>query len=327
MKSILTSTLALVLFTACSGKKYYEPKETSDDIELNKSSIGSSIKSFNRIGGTLEDNKFITKAGVSNTELPEGFQFLNTTEDGKIIATNYIDKILIGNEEKPMKDPIVAASVKNNKLAVIHSNNTMELIDLTSNKTLFKEYLPISLANDTRIANPLFFGNLILFPTLNGRVLIVSSTNNEQIKNIAVDHEHEINNIIELGVIENEQTLIVASSNKIVSISPKEILSKNYRIRDVVVSGKDIYVATIDGQLIKLSSSLEEVAKKKYKYAKFHTLAFTNSLYAVESQGFLINIDKDFKKDTVYDFSFDNEERMIAIGNTIYYGSDKIILP
>ena len=151
--------------------------------------------------------------------------------------------------------------------------------------------------------------------------------NHEQIKNIAVDHEHEINNIIELGVIENEQTLIVASSNKIVSISPKEILSKNYRIRDVVVSGKDIYVATIDGQLIKLSSSLEEVAKKKYKYAKFHTLAFTNSLYAVESQGFLINIDKDFKKDTVYDFSFDNEERMIAIGNTIYYGSDKIILP
>ena len=235
MKSILISTLALVLFTACSGKKYYEPKETSDDIELNKSSIGSSIKSFNRIGGTLEDNKFITKAGVSNTELPEGFQFLNTTEDGKIIATNYIDKILIGNEEKPMKDPIVSASVKNNKLAVIHSNNTMELIDLTSNKTLFKEYLPISLANDTRIANPLFFGNLILFPTLNGRVLIVSSTNNEQIKNIAVDHEHEINNIIELGVIENEQTLIVASSNKIVSISPKEILSKNYRIRDVFV--------------------------------------------------------------------------------------------
>ena len=203
----------------------------------------------------------------------------------------------------------------------------MELIDINTNKTLFKEYLPISLANDTRITNPFFMGNLILFPTLNGRVLIVSATNNEQIKNIAVDHEHEINNIIELSVIENEQTLIVASSNKIVSISPKEILSKNYRIRDVVVSGKDIYIATIDGQLIKLSSSLQEQAKKKYKYAKFHALAFTNSLYAVESQGFLININKDFTKDTVYDFSFDNEERMLSIGNNIYFGSSKILLP
>ncbi|WP_198304930.1 hypothetical protein [Arcobacter vandammei] len=327
MRSILISSLALILFTACSGKKYYEPKETSSNIELDKSSIGANIKSFNKVGATLDDNKFVTKAGVSTIELPKGFEFLNTTEDGKIIATNYIDKILIGNEERPMKDPIVAASIKDNKLAIVHSNNTMELIDLSSNKTLFKEYLPLSLANDTRVANPLFFGNLILFPTLNGRVLIVSSINNEQIKNIAVDHENEINNIIELGVIEDEQTLIVASSNKIVSISPKEILSKSYRIRDVVVSGKDIFIATIDGQLIKLSSSLEEQAKKKYKYAKFHALAVTNSLYAVESQGYLINIDKDFTKDTVYDFSFDNEERMIAIGNTIYYGSKQALLP
>ena len=79
--------------------------------------------------------------------------------------------------------------------------------------------------------------------------------------------------------------------------------------------------------MIKLSSSLQEQAKKKYKYAKFHALAFTNSLYAVESQGFLININKDFTKDTVYDFSFDNEERMLSIGNNIYFGSSKILLP
>lgn len=327
MKSILISLSALVLFTACSGKKYFEPQDTSSNIELNKSSISSSIKSFNKVGATLNDNRFITKAGISNTELPEGFEFLNFTEDGRIIATNYIDKILIGNEEKVIKDVIVAAAVKNEKLAIIHSNNTMELIDLNTNKTLYKEYLPISLANDTRIANPLFFGNLILFPTLNGRVLIVSSVNNEQIKNIAVDHENEINNIIELSVIEDTQTLIVASPNKIVSISPKEILTKSYKLRDIVVAGKDIYIATIDGQLIKLSASLDEVAKKKYKYAKFHALAFTNSLYAVESQGFLVNINSDFTKDTIYNFSFDNSDRMISIGNNIYYGSKYITLP
>lgn len=327
MKSILISLSALVLFTACSGKKYFEPQDTSSNIELNKSSISSSIKSFNKVGATLNDNRFITKAGISNTELPEGFEFLNFTEDGRIIATNYIDKILIGNEEKVIKDVIVAAAVKNEKLAIIHSNNTMELIDLNTNKTLYKEYLPISLANDTRIANPLFFGNLILFPTLNGRVLIVSSVNNEQIKNIAVDHENEINNIIELSVIEDTQTLIVASPNKIVSISPKEILTKSYKLRDIVVAGKDIYIATIDGQLIKLSASLDEVAKKKYKYAKFHALAFTNSLYAVESQGFLVNMNSDFTKDTIYDFSFDNSDRMISIGNNIYYGSKYITLP
>ena len=46
-------------------------------------------------------------------------------------------------------------------------------MDMSTNKTLFKEYLTISLANDTRITNPYFMNGLILFPTLNGRVLIV----------------------------------------------------------------------------------------------------------------------------------------------------------
>ena len=90
---------------------------------------------------------------------------------------------------------------------------------------------------------------------------------------------------------------------------------------------EESYVATIDGQLIKLSASLNEVKSKKYKYAKFHALAFTDSLYAVESQGFLVNINSDFSKDSVYDFSFDNEERMIAIGNRIYFDSKYITLP
>ena len=327
MKHLLISLSALLLFTACSSKKYYEPEDVSSNIELNKESMSSSIKSMNKIGATLEDNRIITKNGISEFELPEGFDFINLTDDGKIIATNYIDKLLIGNQEKKVKDVVVAATIKNGKLAVVYSNNTIELIDMNNDKTLFKEYLPISLANDTRIANPYFMGNLILFPTLNGKVIIVSAINNESVKNIAVDPDNEFNNIISLNVIESSQTLIVATPNKIVSISPKEVLSKEYDLRDIIVNKENVYIATIDGQLIKLTANLEEVAKKKYKYAKIHALAFTDSLYAVESQGFLINVSNDFKQDAVYDFSFDNEERMIAIGNRIYYNSKYITLP
>lgn len=327
MKYILISLSALFLFTACSGKKYYEPENVSSNIELNKESLPSTIKSKNSIGATLQDNKVVTKNGISNTELPEGFEFINLTDDGKVIATNYINKILIGKEEKTLKDVVVAASIKNDKLAVVYSNNTIELIDLKSNKTLFKEYLTISLANDTRIANPYFMGSLILFPTLNGKVIIVSTLNNESIKNIAVDPDNEFNNIISLNVIEKTQTLIVATPNKIVSISPKEILSKEYELRDIIVDKENVYIATVDGHIMKLTANLDVIAKKKYKYAKFHALAFSNSLYGVESQGFLVNIKEDFSLDTVYKFSFDNEERMIAIGNKIYFGNDYITLP
>ncbi|ABV68332.1 conserved hypothetical protein [Aliarcobacter butzleri RM4018] len=327
MKYILVSLLSVFLFTACSGKKYFEPEDTSSNIELNEKSIPATIKSFNKIGATLEDNKVITKNGISQNELPEGFEFLNLTEDGRIIATNYIDKILIGNQERKVSEVVVAASLRNEKLALIYSNNSMELIDINTNKTLFKEYLPISLANDTRITNPFFMGNLILFPSLNGRVIIVSSVNNEAVRNISVDPDSQFNNIIYIGVIESNQTLIVASPNRVVSISPRDVISKEYDLRDIIVNNNDIYIATIDGQIIKLNVTLDQVAKKKYKYAKIHALAFSDSLYAVESQGFLINIDENFDKDVIYDFSFDNEERMIAIGNKIYFGSDYITLP
>ena len=98
----------------------------------------------------------------------------NLTEDGKVIATNYLDKILIGNEEKLLKMLLLLHLEKMENLALVYSNNTIELQDMATSKTLFKEYLPLSLANDTRITNPYFMGNLVLFPTLNGKVIIVS---------------------------------------------------------------------------------------------------------------------------------------------------------
>jgi hypothetical protein len=94
MKYILISLSALFLFTACSSKKYFEPEDVSSNIELNKESMSSSILSMNKIGATLENNKIITDNGISSFTLPEGFEFINTSANGKIIATNYINKIL-----------------------------------------------------------------------------------------------------------------------------------------------------------------------------------------------------------------------------------------
>jgi len=327
MKYILFSSLIIVLFTACSGKKYYEPEDISSNIELNKKSMPTSIKSMNRIGATLKNNQTITKEGVSQNKLPEEFEFINFSANGEVIATNYIDKILIGNETKVVNDVVVAASKQGDRLALLYSNNTIELIDESSSKTLFKEYLALSLANDTRIANPVFMGSLILFPTLNGKVIVVSLVTNEAVRNIAVDPDNEFNNIINLEVDQKSESLIIASANKLVSVSAREVSSKDYEIRDVIVRNGYVYIATVDGYIIKLNTKLEELAKRKYKYAKFHTLAYGSSLYALEGQGFLINISDDFISDNVYKFSFDNEKRVIAIDNRIYFNSSYITLP
>jgi len=327
MKYFLISLSALFLFTACSSKKYYEPKDVNDDFKVEKSSVSSSIKSFNRIGATLDDGEFLTANGESKNKLPENFEFLNLSIDGKVLATNYKDKVLVGNEEIEVSNPVIAASLKDNKLALIYSNNSIELIDITTKKKLFREYLSLSLANDTRITNPHFMGNLVLFPTLNGKVIIVSTRTNDSVKNIAVDPQGQFNNVIFLGVIESSQTLIAATANRVVSISPKEILSKEYEIRDILVKDENVYLATIDGQIIKLTPNLNEVGNRKYKYSKIYALAYTDSLYAIESQGYVININNDFTNDKVYEFDFDNEERLFVLDNKIYTDDKVITLP
>lgn len=327
MKHFFILLTAIFILTGCGSKKYFEPENVKSSLKVEESSLPSPIKSMNREGATLEDGTIITKDGVSEFKLPEKFQFLNVSNTGKVLSTNYKDKLLIGNEELDVENIVVAASLKDNKLALVYANNSIELLDLDTKKTLFKEYLTISLANDTRIANPHFMGNLILFPTLNGKVVIISSKSNESVKNISVDLDSQFNNIIFLQVIEDEQTLIAATANKVVSISTKNILSKEYELRDIIVNGKNIYLATIDGSLIKLDLALKELASKKYKYSKIHALAFTDSLYAIESQSFMINVNNDFTNDRVYDFDFDNEERLIVIGNKIYTESRKITLP
>lgn len=327
MKYLLISLTALFLFTGCSSKKYFEPEDVNDELKVEKKDLSDTIKSMNRVGATLEDGTVITQYGVSKFKLPENFDFINLTSEGDVIATNNIDSILIGKNEILVKNVVVAASLRDEKLALVYSDNSIELIDINTKKTLFKEYLQSSLANDTRITNPYFMGNLILFPTLNGKVIIVSSLNNESVKNIAVDPKGQFNNIIYLDVIKDSQTLITATPNKIVSISTKEILSKEYEIRDVIVKGDFVYIATIDGQIIKLTSSLVEVAKKKYQYSKINALAYTDSLYAIESQGYIINIDEEFVRDEIYEFDFNNEDRLIVIDNKVYFDEDYITLP
>ena len=327
MKHFLILLTTLFILTGCGSKKYFEPEDVKSSLSIEESTLSSSIKSMNREGATLEDGTIITRDGISKFKLPENFNFLNVSNTGKVLATNYKDTLLIGNEELKLENIVVAASLKDNKLALVYSNNSLELFDINTKKTLFKEYLTISLANDTRIANPHFMGNLILFPTLNGKIIIVSSKTNESVKNISVDLDSEFNNIIFLTVIQNKQTLIAASANKIVTISTKNILSKDYEIRDIITNGENIYLATIDGRLVKLNLALEELESKKFKYSKIHALAYTDSLYAIESQSFLIRLNEDFTNDKVYNFDFDNEERLIVIENKIYTDSREITLP
>ncbi|WP_419770726.1 MAG: hypothetical protein ACNI3C_02775 [Candidatus Marinarcus sp.] len=320
MKLLLTLVTTLLIMTGCSNKQYFEPEDTQS-YHGKVSDLKGDIESFNRSGATLDNQQFISQQGVSDVLLPEGFEFINRS-DNSFIATNNKDKVLIDDNLIEVGDVVVAATIQGNTLALLFSNNSIAIYDTASAKFVFKEYYKESVANDTRITNPLFMSNLILFPTLDGKVIVVSKEENKVLKNIVVDPGETFNNIIFLDVIND--TLIAASNNKIIAVGTGSLNIKDYEIRDVTTNGKNIFLATIDGKLIKMDEKLNVLGTKKYKFAKFYALAYGTSLYALESQGFIVNVDDDFQTDRVYDFSFSEDAKTIAIKDTIYFGDEYI---
>ena len=324
-KIAYVSVSFLLLFAGCSSKQYYEPKDTVS-LEQKTKNLASPIINLNNDGASLEDNSFISKKGIFKG-LQEGYRFLNYSEDTLIATDN--------NGSLSIKDPltensfqfdknIISASKKDALLAFGSIDNSITLYDMQTQKTLFKEYLKHSSLNNVKIANPIFLDNIVLFPTLDGKVVIVDLNKKVIVKTINIDPKSDINNIIFLKEVNN--TLIAATSNKLFTFVNGKVKLQDLDVQSIIVKKNNIYVATLDGQVIKYDFSLQKIASKKFKFAKINALAFGSSLYALESQGFLIRISEDFNDSKVFDFSFDNEEKVIGIDNKIYFNDEYTIL-
>lgn len=321
MKALITILTILFVSTGCSSKKYFEPEDTKSS-NFKVKDLPSYIKNYNNNGATLENSNFISKNGISKIEIQEGFDFINFNEN-QVLASNKNYELQIGKETLKFERNVVAASKKGELLALIFSDNSIALYDLTKKEFILKEYYKDSIINDNRIANPLFYNNLLLFPTLDGKIAILNLKNKKIVRNIVVDADNEINNLIFLNIVND--TLIAATNNKVLSVGTQNLEIKELEIRNIISSAKELFISTIDGTIYKFDSDLKELASNKFKYAKFYTLNYTNNnLYALESQGYIIKLNNNLSNEKVYDFSFDNEDKVISINNRIYFGDEYI---
>jgi hypothetical protein len=317
---ILTTALTLLLFVGCSSKKYFEPKETYSFNQSTKTTPAKIIFA-NKDGATLENYQIINKNGISKNTIAKGYNFLNKA-DNKILASDKKGHIMIDNHIINLKNTIVSATIKDNLLALVFEDNTIALYDLDEKKYKIKEKIQSSALNDIRMANPLFLDDIVIFPTLNGKIILVNYNSNKIIKKINIDENGQINNIIFLKVIND--VMVVATPNKLLSIAQDSFNIKDYEISDIIIAKNKIYLSTIDGNIMKLNLQLEKLASRKFKFAKIYSLGFGTSLYALESQDFLIRINENFTKTRVYKFDFDENNKTIAIGDTLYF-DDKYI--
>ena len=66
--------------------------------------------------------------------------------------------------------------------------------------------------------------------------------------------------------------------------------------------------------------------RKKFKFAKFHALGAGEYIYALESNDYLIRLDSNLEDVKIFDLSFDEDKKVISIGDKLYFDDKSITL-
>lgn len=326
-KNILLSTLIVLLFSACSTKEVYEPKQLAHDWDMYEDSEETILDTSSNVA-LLEENKVLTKEGVIKLSVAKEDRLISKS-DGWIISATIDGKVTLVSEKDTsdikqidLKKSIAGASVKGNTLAILFADNEIALYDMQNESFLFKEQGSKFLAVDSRVVNPFFMRGLALFATLDGKVIFVNTEKYKRLRTVIVSSEDNFNNVISLDLVDNK--IIAATSYKILSMAKKEIRVK-YEIRDILLDNDTIFIATKQGEIISLTPELQVNSKLKFPFAHFYAMTSDDDkLYILEKEGYLIVIDKITFDYTVHEVDFDGG--FVFVADKTFYVDDKKIL-
>lgn len=328
---ILISFTALT-FSACSSKEVYQPVHVVDDWERSGSSEVT-IKNVAPGAALVEDNKVLAldrvveADRVLNVEIAQEDRLLGYSDgwvisssiDGRLILQYPEDKSMV--EMFDLKKTVATASINKDILAVLFANNEMALYSISQKTLLLKEQGDAPVAINSKIVKPYFRDDIVIFPTLDGKIVVINSKLKKKLRTIIVSSEDHFNNIIYFSLVDNK--IITATGHKVLSIGEKEIRA-DYDIRSVVGDDKNIFVATKQGEIISLTSDLQQNAKIKFPFAHFLGMIVSNGkLYALEKEGYIIEMSNDLQTHSVYDVDVD--EGYVYISGKKFYVDDEYI--
>jgi len=323
----LLTGAALLLFSGCSSKHYFEPEQTYSASQVT-SAYESTIVDLSRDGATLENGYYIGKKGLHAIHLGEGYRFLS--ENGTyLLAGNAEGKLKIINKHSKktlrtvaLEIPIVSASIHNGIIAYILNNNAFGIYRISDDKKVVENRSESTFAIDTRAASPMFIDSLVIMPMLDGKLVVMDSHDPVDAKVIYLSSDKIFNNVIYLS--RTGDTLIAATPKKLIAVGVDGQVEYRANISDVAVTGSTIYLFTKEGEIVKLNRMLEVMAKKKFKYAYYvASAAFGGKVYALDQQGSLIVLSSDLKQYRIYDI--DATETPVFIGGAKLYKDGEII--
>ena len=325
--SLITLASLALLFSGCSGKKYFEPVKPLSASGAS-SSYGGSIVDLRRDGATLKGGKYVGKDGVSSINLGEGYRFLSESPRYVLAANtegvlNIIDKkTQESHRAVSLHTPVVSATIKNGLVAYILNNNAFGLYQIANNKKIVESRSEKAYAIDTRAASPMFVDNLVVMPMLDGKIIIVDTKNTDNAKVVYVSSAKAFNNIIHLSRRGN--TMIAATPTKLITLGTAGKVEYNANISEIAVDTQRIYLFTKEGKITALDKSLKQVAQTQYRYAHYAAAVAQNArVYALDQKGSLIVMNTGLDRQKVYELGEVKEPAFIT--GTKLYKDGKII--
>lgn len=314
-------TTVALLFTGCSSKQYFEPKNTYSASGAS-SSYGGSIVDLTRDGATLKSGQYIGKSGVTQINLGEDYRFVSESSQ-YVLASNTEGMLKIINKSNKetvrivsMHIPIVAATINGDRIAYILNNNTFGIYEIQSNKKVAENRSEEALAVDTRAASPIFIDSLVVFPMLDGKLIIVNGSDVGDAKVVYVSAEDAFNNVIYLS--RTGDTMVAATPHSLLTLGAEGKSDYSANIAEVAVSAGMIYLFTKEGDIIKFNAALEAQKTTKFKFAHFSLAsASKGKVYALDQKGSLIVLSSDLNKHKIYDIGEVDESALIS-GNKLY---------
>jgi len=322
IKLISYTLIALFVLSGCETKRQnFEPQKVEGSISY-EGSLPSSIIDVSRSGATLESGQIITKNGLIDVKLPKGFTFSSSAKD-LYIGISRNSKLVIVNKdshviyENKFQSIVASASLKDNILAVVLGDNTNLLINIENNKILFNQKGDNVYAMNSKIAAPYFLTGIVVYPTLDGKLVIVDLKTYKIIRDVVVKSEQFFSNVIYLDVLGDR--LVAATQKRVVSINPKTMTFLNADIKDVIILKNRVLVFTEDGQIILTDANLKVLKRKKYKFASFAGTIYGKFVYVVERGGYLIATDLDLKSSNIYKLPDDIANFVFTTKDKLYY--------
>jgi hypothetical protein len=319
---IFIYALVALFIIGCGNETFKITKDMKEDKDIKfYKQLPSEIKSYDKEFITLKNGQYIDKNGLSEKSLEEGYSIISTDLEKKY------NILKINNIDTKFESMIVTASKKDNLVAIIFADNHFELYNIDKNKTVIKNKFDRVYGVSNNIAKPIFYNNLLIVPTLNGKLSVYDIEKMKYVTDIVVSNKEFFSNIIYFDI--KNDYLIAASKDSIISRGTNFVDKYNINIKSVVSDEKHLYIFTTSGKILKMEFNLKKVKEKEFKFINFISpFIYKDRLFFGENSNFsyLFSVDKNLE-DVKYNYvNISLSEDIKFLGDKLYYFNEYVDL-